>query len=109
MSDTERLLARDKLGEALSQMMGGNLSFIEGSRIVNGLTEAAGYDRLSEPFVAFVAIDSETDAVPIGKVRDLWHPDAVAKHTDEWCQSEAWAKQVGEPACREALALMRAA
>jgi hypothetical protein len=96
------------LVEALEQMMAGQLSFIEGSRIVSSLTEAAGYDRLSKPFVAFVAIDSETDAVPIGRVRDLWHPDAVAKHAEAWSQSEAWAKQFGETACREALALVRA-
>jgi hypothetical protein len=109
MTETEPLLAREKLIETLEQMMGGKLSFIDGTRIVRRLIETAGYDPLSEPFVAFVAIDSETDAVPTGKVRDLWQPDAVAKHAKEWSQSEAWAKQAGEPACREALELLRSA
>jgi hypothetical protein len=107
MSDTERLRAREKLIRALEQMVGGNLSFIEGSRVVSGLIDRAGYDRLSEPFVRFVAMDSETDSVPVGKVRDLWHPDAVEKHAEAWSLSEAWAKQIGEPACREALELLR--
>ena len=109
MSETERLLAREKLTETLDQMTGEKLSFIEGSRIVSRLIEAAGYDRLSEPFVTFVTIDSETDAVPMGSVRDLWHPEAVEKHAEEWSRSEAWAKQIGEPACREALELLRSA
>jgi hypothetical protein len=107
MSDTERLLAREKLIRTLEQMIGGKLSFIEGSRIVSGLMDRAGYDRLSEPFVRFVAINSETDAVPVGKARDLWHPDSVENHAEAWSRSEARAKQIGEPACREALELLR--
>lgn len=106
MSDTERLLARDRLVETLGLMIAGTLSFIEGSRIVNRLADTAGFDRLSKPFVAFVAIVSETDAVPVGSVRDLWHPKAVAKHDDDWAKAEVWAKQHGEPACREALTLL---
>jgi hypothetical protein len=56
MSDTERLLARHKLAETLEQMIDGGLSFIEGSRIVAGLTERAGCDGRSKPFVTFIAI-----------------------------------------------------
>jgi hypothetical protein len=87
-------------------MLAGQLSYIEGARIVNGWSHDAGIDRLSVPFVTFVAIDSETDAIPLGEVRDLWASDAVAKHSAEWERSEAWAKQHGELACREALALL---
>ena len=106
MSDTKRAFARGKLVEALDKMLGGQLSFIEGSRIVSQLADAAGFERLSEPFVRFVAIDSETDAVPVGRVRDQWQPEAVAKQADDWAKSEAWAKECGEPACRDALTLL---
>lgn len=99
-------LARAKISDALKLMLAGQVSFIEGARIVNGWSHNAGFDRLSEPFVTFVAIDSETDDVPIGKVRELWAADAVAKHTEEWERAEAWAKQCGEPACHLALALI---
>ena len=58
MSDTDCLLAQQKLVETLEQMLAGKLSFIEGCRVVTGLIGKAGYDRLSEPFVRFVAIDS---------------------------------------------------
>jgi hypothetical protein len=108
MSDTERLLARAKLAETLEGMIEGRLSFIEGSRIAAGLASRAGYEQSSEPFVTFVAIESETDAIPLGEVRELWHPHAIAKHAREWQQAETWAKQVGEAACRDALVLLRA-
>ena len=104
MADTE--LARAKIAETLKLMLAGQVSYIEGARIVNGWSHETGIDRLSEPFVTFVAIDSETDCVPLGKVRDLWASDAVAKHSAEWERSEAWAKQCGEPACHEVLALL---
>ena len=104
MADTE--IARTKITETLNLMLAGRLSYIEGARTVNGWSNKSGYDTLSGPFVTFVAIDSETDAVPIGEVRERWAPDAVAKHIAEWEQSETWAKQYGEPACHEALALL---
>ena len=86
--------------------MDGSISFIEGSRIVNDLATAAGFDRYEEPFVRFVAIASETDAVPIGDVRKLWHPEAVIKHAEEWARAESRAMQYGKAACSEALAIM---
>jgi hypothetical protein len=34
--------------------------------------------------VTFVGIDTETDYIALGKVRDLWQRDAVEKHRAEW-------------------------
>ena len=104
MDDFE--LARANITRIVNAMLAGQLSFIEGARNVNVWSNNAGIDLLSEPFVTFVAIDSETDAVPIGKVRDLWAPEALARYRVEWERSEAWAKQWGEPACHETLALL---
>jgi len=106
MNEVER--ARAENGEILQRTLEGQISFIESARRVNGLVEAAGFDRLSEPFVTFVAIDSQTDEIPLGNVRELWHPDAVEKHGAEWDRAEAWAKQFGEKGCRDGLALAQA-
>ncbi len=44
-----------------------------------------------------VAIDSETDALPIGKVREMWHPSAAAmedvkvKHAEELYHNDMFA------------------
>lgn len=104
MSDIK--LARAKIAEALNAMLAGETSYIEGARLVNAWSDKAGFDRFSEPFVRFVAIDSETDAVPLGKVRELWAAEAVAKHESEWERGEAWSKKYGESACHAALALL---
>ncbi|QIK95912.1 hypothetical protein G7076_05010 [Sphingomonas sp. HDW15A] len=104
MDDVE--LARARITETLHRMLAGELSFIEGSRIVNGWSHNVGFDRLSEPFVTFVAIDSETDDVPTGRAREQWSEKAVSRKNDDWDRSEAWARECGEQACRDALALL---
>jgi hypothetical protein len=44
---------------------------------------------LAEAMEILVGIDSETDALPIGRVRDMWHPSTAAvedtkvKHAEE--------------------------
>jgi len=106
MSRSQNSLAREKLRGALKGMLDGSVSFIEGSRIVSDFLTAAGFDRYEEPFVRFVAIASETDGVPIGDIRKLWHPEAVIKHTEEWARAESWAMEYGEAACSEALAII---
>lgn len=73
-------------------------------RTIRGLFPRARIDQFAEPFVTFVAIDSETDAVPVGRFRELWHRDAKIKFEAEWSEAENYAKSVGEPACRAAIA-----
>ena len=99
-------VARAKIAETLRGMLTGQFTYIEGARIVDSLSNAAGFDRYSEPFVTFVGAASESDEVPVGDVRDLWSSEAIAKHSAEWKRTEAWAKEFAEPACHAALALL---
>ena len=72
--------------------------FIEGAREIR--TTAFELDLQSDPdIVAFVAIDSETDALPVGEFRKLWLPEALDKLDPELQQAEAWAREVGTKAC----------
>ena len=93
--------------ETLEQMLANELSFIEGSRALSVLLHSADVDRLSDPFVTFVAIDSETDDIPLGDTRSLWSKQALEQHAAKWRQAEDWARRVGEPASRAALAILR--
>jgi hypothetical protein len=101
--------ARAEMENAIERAIDAKISFIEAARAVNRLLEPARFDRLSEPFVTFIAIDAETDAIPLAEVRDQWASAAVAKQKPEWDRAEAWAKEYGEAAFREALALVRKA
>jgi hypothetical protein len=103
----EKQRTRLKIVETLECMLAGELSFIEGSRALSSLLHFADVDRMSEPFVTFVAIDSETDDMPLGDVKALWSKEALDNHAAEWRQAEDWARRIGEPASRDALALLR--
>ena len=95
--------SREAIVETAQSMLDGRTGYIEGSRQICGLLDAARLERLEPPFVMFVAIDSETDHVPVGKVRDRWHPDAKMKFAQEWADAEQYAKSHGEVACRQTI------
>jgi len=94
---------RDKIAATGRSMLAGDCSYIEGTRLICGLLDSARLDRLEQPFIRFVGIASETDEVPIGQVRERWHPEAKIKLETDWGDAERYAKTSGEPACRQAL------
>lgn len=95
--------ARDLIANTARKMLDGTCSYIEGTRLIWGLLSDAKLDSFEEPFVAFVAIGSQTEAVPIGAVRARWNPDAQIKLAEEWANAEAYAKRECEPACRDVI------
>jgi len=48
-------------------MLNGRVGIIDGARKLNDLRVALGIYHLDDDFVGFVAIDSETDTLPIGE------------------------------------------
>jgi hypothetical protein len=48
-----------------------------------------------EDFLVFVAIDSETDGLPIGPVRDRWLAAALAEKEDAIERARDWAREFG--------------
>jgi hypothetical protein len=99
---------RASIIDVAQRMLAGQLPYIEGTRAICGMLSDARLAILEEPFVSFTAIDSETDAVPIGDVRERWHPDAKIKLAAEWERAELYAKSIGEPVCRAAIAWLDA-
>jgi hypothetical protein len=55
-------------------------------------------------FLVFVAIGSETDALPLGAVREHWDQRALARLEPEIDEAEHWASTVGADACRSLIA-----
>jgi hypothetical protein len=60
-------------------------------------TDAATDDA---DFLIFVAIDSDTDTLPLGSVREYWDQGALARLEPEIEGAERWASTVGADACR---------
>jgi hypothetical protein len=55
---------------------------------------------MDRDMVAFVLIDSETDTLPLGDVRQYWQPEALAKLQPEIERSEQWARETGWAECQ---------
>ncbi len=100
--------ARARIVDTAQEMLAGRISYIEGTRAICGMLNAAGLDHLQDPFVGFTAIDCETDGVPIGDVRERWHPEARLKLAADWESAEIYAKSIGERTCRAAIAWLDA-
>jgi len=73
---------RKQVVETAQSMLSGKLSFLEGARLLYGLRHDAAVRDDDADFMAFVVINSETDALPIGTVRQYWSHDALEKLAD---------------------------
>jgi len=85
--------------EIARAMLAGQLSFLSGSRTLATLRHEAGVRDDDADFMTFVAIDSETDELPIGQVREYWDSAALEKLEPEIQAAEGWAKEIGKSAC----------
>lgn len=85
-------------------MLDGQLSFLIGSRRLAGLRHEANAAADDTDFLVFVAIDSETDAFPIGAVREHWDHNSLAKLEPEIKEAELWASTVATDACKSLIA-----
>lgn len=90
---------RKQVVDIAESMLSGKRSFLEGARLLSSLRhEAAVYDDDAD-FMVFVAIDSETDSLPIGAVRQYWSSEALEKLDTEIIEAELSAKRLGGDAC----------
>jgi hypothetical protein len=92
---------RRRILRAAEAMLDGRLSFIEGARRINLLRLDAEFAHTDPDLQPFIAIDSETDNLPIGEDRKFWTPDALAKLQPDIDYSEDWARENSYLACRK--------
>ena len=105
MSDEAEVTAtRQRIVETARAMLDGRLSFIEGERRMSRLRLDADLPEFDPDMIRFVAIDSETDTLPFGDVRQYWQPAALAKLQPEIERSEQWARDTGWAACQSLIA-----
>jgi hypothetical protein len=79
------------------------VSTIVAARELAALRHRVGVGEGDSDFLVCVAIDSETDALPLGPVRQYWAADALARKDQEIAEAEVWAMEVGEAAFRNIL------
>lgn len=80
-------------------ILAGETGVIEGSRALSSMRWKFGTD-MPDQFSPFVAIDSETDDLPIGAVRDLWDLNALARKDLEISRCERFYETQAFEACK---------
>lgn len=98
--------AQANIGTVADAMLSGAISFIEGAREISRLRFDALLEKDTD-ICAFVVIDSETDALPLGSVCEHWNPEALAKLQPQIERAETWARQLGNDAAKRLVARFR--
>lgn len=76
--------------EAAREVLDGKLSVIEGCRRLNALSCDLVDDwRVDKDFAVFGAVDSETDCLPVGAVRQHWNSSALVREDEKIEVAEA--------------------
>ena len=94
---------RKRIAAIAGDMLSGQKPFLEGARELSSLRHEAAVDEDDEDFLVFVAIDSDTDSLPIGDQRKHWSHESLLKLQPEIDEAIAWAKAVGSDACASLL------
>jgi hypothetical protein len=102
---SERLAAaQQRVIEAASAILRGELGVIEGSRLLCSFRFRVSSLDHDPDFLPFVAIDSETDHLPVGDVRQHWAADALASKDQEIQAAEAFYRDHALAGCERLLA-----
>ena len=72
----------DKITAVATAMINGEMSLIEGCRIISSLRHTANSPN-DDIFNVFVGVDSETDGYPLGKVREGFNPEYLRRLDDD--------------------------
>lgn len=104
MSSTKRESSRIAALEAAEAVLGGRLGVIEGCRRLCALSHDLVPERLvDDDLVVFIAVDSETDALPTGSARQYWDPVALRREDAKIERAEAMYRDEVLAACRNVI------
>jgi Protein of unknown function (DUF2489) len=96
--------AEQRVVAVASAMLRSELGVIEGSRLLCTLRPQVSSLHHDPDFLTFVGIDSETDHLPVGDVRQHWAPDALVIKDQEIQAAEAFYRDLAFAGCERLLA-----
>jgi hypothetical protein len=90
LADNSSGTAEQNVAQVAQAILDGRISIIAGARQIRQFCGGhAGLDERDPDLITFVGIDSETDDLPIGDVREYWAPDVLAQKDLEIERCEA--------------------
>ena len=99
--DIDSATRRTEAAHAAHAILAGEVGLIEGVRHLTGIGHALVRDFWDDPdFSVLGAVDSETDDLPVGQVREHWDPAALAVKDREIADYESTVRDAVLAACR---------
>ncbi|MGA9776787.1 MAG: hypothetical protein WBS33_00790 [Verrucomicrobiia bacterium] len=98
-NEEHRQFLSRKVVAAAQSILSGELGIIAGARQLCGLGHKIGAER-DPDFTFFVAIESESDHLPVGEVRQHWNPEALRAKDAEIASFEAFYREQAFEICR---------
>jgi len=87
------------------QLVVGEIGVIAASRELGYLRHEV-QPQVANVLVTFTAIDSETDALPVGNVRKEWSPDVLKRKDEEIAEAEDFYRESAINAATELIRLL---
>lgn len=84
------------LADAADRMLTGELSFLDGARVILAHRRSARIPEDDPDIAAFVAVESETDHLPVGAQRRYWSNEALHEKASDVARAEAWARKTAD-------------
>src|SRR5688572_11722592 len=82
-----------KAAAVAAAVLAGTESHIRGVRSILSFLSAAGLSTEDEDFLGLLALDSETDELPVGEERSRWSPEALSRLDPQLVAAEKHAKE----------------
>jgi hypothetical protein len=82
----------------------GEVGVIETVRTLSRLRDVR--PDLRDSVTTFVGVDSETDAFPLGEVRNLWKPESIAKLDPEITKAADYYRARVRTACKRIVSVL---
>ncbi len=98
-NQTEVSRARKEVVLVAQSVLSGSCGIVEGARQLSGLAHRLAAEN-DPDFTFFIGVDSETDHLPIGDVRQRWAADALRKKDEELISLEGFFRADALCACR---------
>jgi hypothetical protein len=91
---------RMRAAEVAQAMLDGSIPYLDGAVELSSLRHQVDVSDNDADFLAFTAVASEIDHLPIGAARQYWSQEALDRHEPEIQQSTQWAKEVSWSRCK---------
>jgi hypothetical protein len=97
----EREIERQRraMARLAEEILRGDVGVLDGARRMLQFGSTAGLGEFDPDLITFVEIDSREDHLPIGRVRQLWDAEALARKDKEITEAEAFHCPAAFAAC----------